>query len=1026
MMGGDAGGAWVARDARRADALPLAGCAGGCLLGNGVMMSRLMAAVSGMVRGTLLRGARSGRRQRRTWSTEAVECRCLLSGTAIGDLVQTYPVTVQFSELGHLGDARVFGDTLFVPGNRNDGSPIAWKVNLTTGASESIAFSGSGNISGVIQRNGEFAFTGFLDTATGRRVTYWDDTGEHVSAALGDIFDVSSLGRIVGTRAGVDAFYLDVGTDNAVSLPGISGMYVGANSITNDGRFIGSGAFNDNLDSVGIVYEQQADGSYELLDVQYVTPDGLSLLRMDVVDGPEGPLGVGNYADVNGAVQIALWGVEDAVFKTHLGAGYASAAVYESGYLFASTTQGIVTATNLANLQTETYTATTLFGSTKDFKTGALFVTADGNLGVVGTDPVTKFATVKTFKIPQNTAPVVSAWDGTVSFVENAQPVVLDANALVSDGDSSDCAGGSVTVSLVSHGEAADRLSVRHVGNSAGQIGVSGNGISYGGVLIGTMTGGSNGSTPLVVTLNSAANAQSVTALLRAVTFQNVSDSPSTQTRQVQVTVADGDGGASAAVTKAVSVTAVNDAPVILAFDGSVTYTENAVPVLLDTNASATDGDGLNIGVGILHIMITANGQATDRLAIRNVGTGAGQISVTGNTIKLGNVICATFTGGMSASSPLVVTFAPSATTASATSILRALTFDSVSENPSVLPRTIRVLMTDNVGKFSAPVVKTVSVVAVNDAPVIAAFDGSVTYTENAVPVLLDSNASASDPDGVSIGGGLLHIMITANGQPTDRLAIRNIGTGPGQISVTGNTIKLGNVICATFTGGTSGSSPLVVTLAPSATTASATSILRALTFASVSENPSVLPRTIRVLMTDNVGRFSAPVFKTVTVVAVNDAPVISSWDSPLSTVGNAHPILLDSSAAVTDVDSSNFSGGKLTLWISANAHGFDRLAVRSVGNSTGQIGVSGSSVRFGGVLIGTFVGGTSGTVPLVVTLNSSATPAAVTALLRSLTYKFAGTSSARVVKTVSVSLTDGDGGTSSSVAKLLTLERTL
>ncbi len=976
--------------------------------------------------GGSVRGGRDRRRQRQNWSTETVECRCLLSGSAIGDLVQTYPVTVQFSESGHLGGSRVFGDTLIIPGTRNDGAPIAWSVNLNTGASESYVFAGNGNISGVIQRNGEFVFTGFLDSAAGRNMAYWDDSGEHVLNSLGSNFDVSTDGRVVGSIGSIDAYYYDVGADRAVQLPGIGNMYFAAYSITDDGRFIGGRAGDEDLNTLGIVYEQQADGSYALLDVQYLTPEGLSLLRMDVVDGPAGPLGVGIHADVNGAVQTALWGVEDGGFKTHLGAGYVTAAVYESGYLFASTDQGIVTATDLASLQTRTYTATTLFGSAKDFKRGALFVTADGHLGVVGTDPVTKLATVKTFKIPQNTAPVVSAWDGTTSFVENSLPVMLDANVSVVDADSSDFAGGTVTVSFAANGTAADRLSVRHVGNSAGQIGVSGNNISFGGVLIGTKSGGTNGSTPLVVTLNAAANSSAVTALLRAISFQNVAESPSTAARRVQVVVADGDGGTSAAVSKLVTVTAVNDAPVIAAFDGSVTYTENAVPVLKDSNASVSDPDGLNIGGGLLHIMITANGQSTDRLAIRNVGTGAGQISVSGNTIKLGSVICATFTGGTSGSSPLVVTLTPSATTASATSILRALTFASVSENPSVLPRTLRVLMTDNVGKFSAPVFKTVTVVAVNDAPVIAAFDGSVTYTENAVPVLLDTNASASDADGANIGGGLLHIMITANGQPTDRLAIRNVGTGAGQISVSGNTIKLGSVICATFTGGTSGSSPLVLTLAPSATTASATSILRALTFANVSENPSVLPRTLRVLMTDNVGRFSAPAFKTVTVVAVNDAPVISSWDSPLSTVGNANPILLDSSASATDVDSLNFSGGKLTLWISANAHVLDRLTVRSVGNSPGQIGVSGSSIRFGGILIGTFVGGTSGTVPLVVTLNSSTTTAAVTALMRSLTYKFAGTSSLRTVKTVSVSLSDGDGGLSGIARKNLTLERTL
>ncbi len=986
------------------------------------MWNRLRAAVSGMVQGTLLRGARSGRRQRRTWSTEAVECRCLLSGTAIGDLVQTYPVTVQFSELGHLGDARVFGDTLIIPVTGNDGSPVAWTVNLTTGVSETLVFPGNGNVSGVFQRNGEFVYTGFLNTATGRKITYWDASGEHQTNALGDLWDVSAAGRTVGTRAGVDAFYLDVGTDNAVILPGISGMYGGVNTITNDGRFIGGGAFDDDLNAVGIVYEQQANGSYALLDVQYVTPDGLSLLRMDVVDGPDGPLGVGVYADVNGAIQTGLWNVADGAYKAHLGSGYATSAVYRGGYLFVSTDQRIVTATDLATLQTETYTATTLFGSAKDFKRGSLFVTADGNLGVVGTDPATKLATVKTFKIPQNTAPVVSAWDGTAAFVENAQPVVLDANALVSDGDSSDFAGGSVTVSVVSHGEAADRLSVRHVGNSAGQIGVSGNGISYGGVLIGTMTGGSNGSTPLVVTLNSAANAQSVTALLRAVTFQNVSDSPSTQTRQVQVTVADGDGGSSAAVTKAVSVTAVNDAPVILTFDGSVTYTENAVPVLLDTNASVTDVDSSNFAGGTLTVSIAARAQSSDRIGVKHIGTAAGQIAVVGTNLRYGGVTIGRFTSGTS----LVVTLYSNATAQAVQALLRAVTFSNVSENPSSLDRTVKVALTDGDGGASNQPTKTVKVVPVNDRPVVAGFEGTVSYRENAVPVVLDSNAIATDVDGLNIGGGVLTVAITANGHTSDRLSIRNVGTGAGQINITGSTIKLGDTIYGTFSGGTSGFSPLVVTLASSATTASATRILRALTFANVSENPSELPRTVRVILTDSGAAKSIPARKTVSVIAVNDAPAINGWDTSLSAVGNANPMLLDSSVSVTDVDSSNFDGGKLTVWISSQGHGLDRLGIRNVGNSTGQIGVSGSSVQFAGVLIGTFTGGTSGTVPLVVTLNSAAKKSAVNALLRSLTYKFAGSSAVQVTKTVSVRLSDGDGGFGIPVSKSLTLQRTL
>ena len=860
---------WVARgwrvNARRADALPLAG---GRLLGNGVMLSRLMAAVSRMVVGGSVRGGRDRRRQRQNWSTETVECRCLLSGSAIGDLVQTYPTQ---ATIGQFADPRVIGRHVYITGNDSSGAPYALILNLDSGSHDSTTLSGIGNISGVALLNGQIVYTGFEDVVNNRVIFYQPVNGvrEIVVSSVATVVDVSFDGTVVGTEGSVAGLTFKIGSDNTPVLYELQDHLVSFHSITDDGLYVGGGVSDFDLNSKGVIYRRATNGSYSLLNDQFLTPDGISLVRIDVVESPIGVLGAGVYTDLSGASRTGLWKL-DGTYLADAGVGYVSGARSAANFMFVATDAGNVTAIDLGTFATQSFSGNALFGTNVEFMPGSVFATEDGNLGLIGRNPVTGFLTVKTFEVPQNTAPVVSAWDGTTSFVENSLPVVLDANSSVVDADSSDFAGGTVTVPFATNGTAADRLSVRHVGNSAGQIGVSGNNISFGGVRIGTKSGGTNGSTPLVVTLNAAANSSAVTALLRAISFQNVSESPSTAARRVQVVVADGDGGTSAAVSKLVTVTAVND------------------------------------------------------------------------------------------------------------------------------------------------------------APVIAAFDGSVTYTENAVPVLVDSNASVTDPDGLNIGGGVLTVAIAANGKGTDRLAIRNIGTGAGQISVSGNTIKLGSVICATFSGGTNGFSPLVVTLAPSATTASATSILRALTFASVSENPSVLPRTIRVRITDKVGALSAPVFKTVSVRAVNDTPAIRGWDLPLSTVGNANPMLLDSNAAVTDVDSSNFSGGKLTLWISANAHRLDRLTVRSVGNSAGQIGVSGSSVRFGGVLIGTFVGGTSGTGPLVVTLNSSATTAAVTALLRSLTYKFAGPSSARVVKTVRVSLSDGDGGTSSSVGKLLTLERTL
>ncbi|MHA6493530.1 DUF4347 domain-containing protein [Pseudomonas borbori] len=151
----------------------------------------------------------------------------------------------------------------------------------------------------------------------------------------------------------------------------------------------------------------------------------------------------------------------------------------------------------------------------------------------------------------------------------------------------------------------------------------------------------------------------------------------------------------------------------------------------------------------------------------------------------------------------------------------------------------------------------------------------------------------------------------------------------------------------------------------------------------------------------------------------INDAPVVGNLDgdSVGVTEGGA-AVVLDSgnNTTVTDSDSSDFNGGNLTVSIIANrASGEDVLAIQNQGTGAGQIGVSGADVTYAGIVIGTFSGGT-GTNDLVVTLNSNATPAAVQALVRNLTYANTNTADPSTsTRTVRVTVNDGDGGTSSN-----------
>ena len=170
-------------------------------------------------------------------------------------------------------------------------------------------------------------------------------------------------------------------------------------------------------------------------------------------------------------------------------------------------------------------------------------------------------------------------------------------------------------------------------------------------------------------------------------------------------------------------------------------------------------------------------------------------------------------------------------------------------------------MLTDGDGGRSNLPTKTVNVVAVNDAPVIANFDGAVTYRENSAPVTLDSNATVSDIDSDNFAGGQLTVTIFG-AQSADRLGIKHIGSGASALRVSGDSVSYGGVEIGTFVGSTR----LIVTLNENATARAVQTLLRAVTFSSLSENPSTQERTVRTTLTDGDGGISNLPTKTVQV----------------------------------------------------------------------------------------------------------------------------------------------------------------
>jgi VCBS repeat-containing protein len=97
--------------------------------------------------------------------------------------------------------------------------------------------------------------------------------------------------------------------------------------------------------------------------------------------------------------------------------------------------------------------------------------------------------------------------------------------------------------------------------------------------------------------------------------------------------------------------------------------------------------------------------------------------------------------------------------------------------------------------------------------------------------------------------GGKLTVEVVSGGASSDRLAIRNEGTGPGQVGVSGSDVTYNGVVVGSFTGG-SGSTPLVVTFNSLANRLSIQQVSRAITFESVSASDIGL-KTIRFTLVD-------------------------------------------------------------------------------------------------------------------------------------------------------------------------------
>jgi hypothetical protein len=331
-------------------------------------------------------------------------------------------------------------------------------------------------------------------------------------------------------------------------------------------------------------------------------------------------------------------------------------------------------------------------------------------------------------------------------------------------------------------------------------------------------------------------------------------------------------------------------------FSAHIACTANGAPVNTVPGAQAVNEDTALVISGVSVADADSN-LASVRLT---VGNGTLSVSLAGG---------AAISAGANGSATLTL----SGTQAQINAALAAITYQgNVNFNGS---DTLTVLSTDALGASDSDTVS-ITVNAVNDAPVMTPVAPDVTFVEGNLPQVIDATGTVDDIDSANFDGGVLTISISANASADDRLVIGNFGTGPGQVGVSGSNVTYGGVVVGTFSGGSSGSDPLVITFDANATVAAVQAVRGSVQFDNVSDTPSTASREITFALTDGDGGTATPATKLVHVQAANDDPIIAS-DGGGAT---ASLFVAENTTAVTTVTSTDVDGGAPTYTISGGA----------------------------------------------------------------------------------------------------------
>ncbi|WP_152404200.1 S-layer homology domain-containing protein [Paenibacillus cellulositrophicus] len=397
--------------------------------------------------------------------------------------------------------------------------------------------------------------------------------------------------------------------------------------------------------------------------------------------------------------------------------------------------------------------------------------------------------------------PQIATSDGTTSFRAGnntiTTPVTVDSNISINDADSFTLVSATVQIS-----------NGFHPGEDLLQF------VNTSSVVFGDITASYNSETG-ILTLTSVSHTATVDQwihALQAVTYSNTAITPNSANRIITFTVNDGTVSSNPA-DKTVTVTAVNQAPILTTTGGTSTF--KGIPVAIDSGLTLSDLDNKTMSAAT--VTISGNFFSNqDILAFINDGSTMGNITGSYNAV----------TGTLTLTSS-----GASATIAQWQQALREVTYGNTSKNPNTAAiRTITFTVSDGIASSNSAT-KTVKVS--NQPPVVTTSAGLTSYTAGTVPV--DAALSISDPDDQTLAYGRVCIVSPYHAGK-EELRFTNDGATMGNIS--GRFDPVSGMLTLTSENGT-------------ATVSEWESAFRSVTYISSENASEPSDRTIRFVVSD-------------------------------------------------------------------------------------------------------------------------------------------------------------------------------